>query len=71
MKIDLELDFTRCSSIKACESLITAGLLGDPIFISKDSEKYGNAICVIPYTEEELVLRLRKTHKGNVLRESK
>ena len=69
MKIELNLDFTKCSSMKTCESLIKAGLLGDPIFPSDDSEKYGNAICVIPDTEQELISRLKKTHKGNVLRE--
>ena len=57
MEIELVLDFTKCSSIKSCESLLTDGLLGDPIFPSEDSEKYGNAICVILNTAEELVSR--------------
>ena len=61
MKIGLKLDFTKCSSIKTCESLITDGLLGDPIFPSDDSEKYGNAICVILNTAEELVSQFKKS----------
>ncbi len=68
MENELILDFTKCSNIKNCESLLTDGLLGDPIFPSEDSEKHGNAICVIPNSEEELVSRLKQTHSGTVMR---
>ncbi len=60
MKIDFKLDFTMCSNLKTCESLIKAGLLGDPIFLADNSEKYGNAICVIPDNEDELISRFKK-----------
>jgi hypothetical protein len=71
MNIDLSIDFSRCVDQEKCEALIGAALLGDPAFANEADETREFAICVVPQSEDDLLAQLKKTHKGNVLREIK
>ena len=71
MNIELNLDFSNCTDEEKCQALICAGLLGDPVFQNQADSTREFAICVVPGSVDELTQNLKKTHKGNVLREIK
>lgn len=69
MNIELGLDFDKCANKEKCESIITAGLTGDPVFNNEPGSNREYAICTVPVSVEKLIQQLKQTHKGNVLRE--
>jgi len=71
MNIELQISFDRCVDREKCETLVKAGLNGDPAFNNRSSGDEESSICVIPESDQDLLTQLKNTHKGNVLREIK